>query len=353
MSNSCNTRERRAAMTERDVARFYARLAQALRHCNTVTGALDAVARDRANRRWAGTVADLREAVAAGTPLSAALQAHPKCFSPLCVRAVQAAETQDRLADVFRVLADHMRLRRRVTQVRARGVLLLAGVAAAIVAGGAFLTLASLTVHVCGVNTPFSIAVPKVFEHYHRAFVALFWGAGLVLLAVLGLRLTERGSYLIECVRLTLPIVRSFRLTAAVAQFSHALGLTLRSGVPPRESLAVALDDIDSPVIRRQLECGLDRAPKDAGLAAALTAANQVCRVLPSSWLWTLSRSEASRTVDKALFALAEAREQELRRKVWATRAFVIAAVLPLFFGGYCAVLGGANLGLSLGGGGG
>lgn len=340
---------RRMTLSERE--RLYQQLSQALASGGGLVEALDAIARDPANRRWAGAAAELLEDIRSGWPLFACMRNHSTSFPEAHVRAVAAAEAQGNLGDIFRSLVENTRVERRIASIMFAQTAFLVGAALTAAALAVFWSLAVASIQVCGTGTAFAIGIPKAFDEYYPVLVGVFLGVCVIATASLIAPLTARGAYFLECVWLSLPLAGALRLRAAAAQFSHSLGVLLRFGAPRRESLDAVIGDVKSAVIRRHLETGIGRAPGDAPLSETLGHTLHLTRLLSPVWLWTLAQSELRRTEEKALAALAEAGIQELLRKTRADRIAVLATMLPLLIFSYCVLTGSAQ-GFGLGGGG-
>ncbi len=323
----------RPRLRARGLDAFTRRLAVAVQYGGPVADALDALAADPVHKRFAPIVADLRRQMAAGASFSEALQHHPKVFSALYVRAVAAGEKRGALAEALRLLHEHMMQAKRLRAKRRRGMWSLGAVVIAVA-----LVVAAIVsrIYVTALLYP----TPWFKEPAKEHALVFFCGAAIAALAVWGVKSSRFGAYVFDCVRLVLPIVRPLHLNAAIARFSHALGLLLSCGVPATESLELASAETASPVLRGQLALAADHLAGGASISESLAAGNESSRLFKRPFLWVVSAGDEGATTPRALMALAAAHEQELSRKAWLAGAYGLVALVYLVWQGYGVVVG-------------
>ncbi len=256
------------------------------------------------------TLADVAGGVEDGATLSQALARHPKTFNRLYVNMVQAGETGGVLDVILQRLADFMekaqKLRRRII--------------------GAMIYPASvITFSVLIVTGIMMFVVPRfrdIFRDFRTTmpaltlwlmavadFMANHYGWTLVLGLPLGLWLlvtfvgkTAGGRFLLDSLKLRLPILgRIFRKTA-VSRFARTLGTLLAAGVPILEALQIARDTVGNVVYERALQKVHDAIREGESFAAPLRA-TRACDSIVTNMI---DVGEETGDLDKMLLKIAD-----------------------------------------------
>jgi type IV pilus assembly protein PilC len=220
-------------------------------------------------RRVIGSVADEIEG---GASLSEAMSRYPKCFNRLFVKMVAAGEVGGVLDVILCRAADFMEKSERL-RGRIRGAMMYP----AIVMTSAFLIVMGLMTFVmpmfAGFLTEMSdgrIEMPVLTRVLMNFSAWLRGGYGLhavlvVLLpfaVLLLLRLARRfraACYVIDMVKLRLPVVRKLVYKTAVARWTRTLATLLGAGVPILDVLRITAETSDNEVYSRMLR-GVERA---------------------------------------------------------------------------------------------
>jgi len=199
--------------------------------------------------------------VEGGATLSEAMAKHPKAFDKLYTNMVAAGEAGGVLDVVLRRLADFMeasqRLKRRVV-------------------GAMIYPVAVITFAFAIVMALMIFIIPKfktIFEDFKAELpgptVALMkvstwikddYGWAIILSIPVGLfivfrlmRQSEGGRYIVDAMKLKIPVIGKILAKTAVARFSRTLGTLLAAGVPILEAINITRETTGNEVFGRAL----------------------------------------------------------------------------------------------------
>ncbi|MBY5993133.1 type II secretion system F family protein [Ferrimonas balearica] len=229
------------------------------------------------------TLQDITEQLTAGRTLSAALNAHPRVFSPMYVAMVHVGENTGKLDEVFERLSGHLEqeqdTRRRI-QAALRYPVLVLGFIAVAVAVLNILVIPKFAQMFAkfGAELPLPtrilIATSEFFVGYWPLLLVGLVGGLLGLKIWLG---TAAGRLRWDTWKLRLPIVGSIVTRASLSRFARSLSMMLRGGVPVNQSLSLVADAVDNRFMhdriigmRRGIEGG-DTIRRTAGSAELFT----------------------------------------------------------------------------------
>lgn len=258
------------------------------------------------------------EAVRDGKPLSEALAAHPKMFSPLVVSTVRAGEVGGFLDQALAHLADI-----REKELEIRGKVLSALAYPLFLAGIGLLTVAVLLLMV----------VPQLAGLFHdlgqtlplptRALIFLSnllydygWlgGAALVvtLLVLHHQRHTPRFKRFIDRVSLGIPLYGGIIQKYEIARLSRTLAALLENGVTSLRALAVARATLRNHLIAGEIEMVEAELTQGGKIGQGLRKG----KIFPVFVTNMIAVGEESNQLEKTLTKVAESYEAELERKI-------------------------------------
>jgi general secretion pathway protein F len=203
-----------------------------------------------------GAVEAVRERVARGESLAAALAAHPALFSPLYVGLVRAGERSSDLAGAFTRLAEQLereeRLRARLLSLSVYPIILAVAGAIAL-AVLAFFVLPRFAELLRGTGTalPRSTAlVLGVATGLRSVWPLLVALAVAVALLLAWAGRTGEGRRAIAGLLLRLPVVAGLRRQALAARTGRLLGVLLGGGAPLLMALDEAVESLSDPLAK-------------------------------------------------------------------------------------------------------
>lgn len=283
-------------------------------------------------------IADVREAVRGGLPLSTALDRQHGIFPPLYVNMVRAGEAGGSLEETLQRLADYLE---RSWQLRGRVInALVYPVIVLVVVCGALMFL-------------LGYVVPQFAAMFESLDVELSWFTRLVLVA--GLLVRDWWFVLLAAVLLALwwldrrlrdPAFRerfdawilqrrlAGQLVAKLetARLARTLGTLLRNGVPLITALGISRAVLGNRVLAADIESASDAVRNGVGLAAALAKG----RHFPRLALQMVQVGEESGELDAMLLRAADTFDQETAHaldRMMAALVPVVTIVLSVIVG--------------------
>ncbi len=222
-----------------------------------ILNSLDTLAKQIENKRLKETVGDVARNIEAGDSFSDALARYPRIFSKLFINMVRAGEASGKLGLVLRRFAEFIEhqadLRQKIKGALFYPVILLfAGMAVTLfivtfiipqfaeifLKAGIHLPLVTLILYKLGIT----------IKHFWFSFILL---AMVIILGVRFYAQTERARFLIDRVKLRLPILGPLYRKAAISGFARTLATLVASGVPILQSLDIVKEVIGNEVLGR------------------------------------------------------------------------------------------------------
>ncbi len=281
---------------------------------------------DEKSRR---VIADIRDAVRGGAPLSSALERQHGLFSRLYVNMVRAGEAGGSLDETLRRLGDYLE-RSQALKGKVINALIYPAILLAVV-GGALLFL-------------LGYVVPQFAQMYESLDVALPWFTRIVL--TLGLAVRDWWIVLVAVPGLALIWIErrrrdpGFRIgfdgwllrqrligplfaRLETARLARTLGTLLRNGVPLLAALGIARNVLGNLALAGDVGSAADEVKNGHGLAASLARSKRFPRLA----LQMIQVGEESGTLDAMLLKTADAFEQETARAIDRLLAALVPAI--------------------------
>ncbi len=275
------------------------------------------------------------EEVRTGTPLSAALAAHPLAFSDLYTRMIRVGEQTGNIGVILRQLAIYLEkeaaVARRVRDASAYPAFLL------LMSFGVILLLFNFTLPPLlrlydefqaelPWPTRFLIGLSDFLTSYR---LPLFLGIALVVVAVVAYVRTRQGRRARDQLLLRLPLLGTINVRGAVARFSRTLATLLQAGLGLPKSLDLTTHTISNTEVRQGLMDLRREALQGRGLSEPLGR----IRWAPGLLSQMVRVGEETGTLDQHLLTLADFYETEVDRALKALTGFLEPAMM-LFVGG-------------------
>lgn len=230
------------------------------------------------NPKLAQVIGSVGEGLDAGMDLTTALKRHPEVFSSLFVSLVQVGETTGNLAEAFLELASYLErekeTRDRVKQAMRYPMFVLLAITVALFVINMFVIPAFAKVY-----TSFhaSLPLPTLFLIAVSGFVRAYWYVvvGGIVVGVFAARSylqTPDGRYRWDKSKLKLPVVGRIIYSATLGRFARSLAMTLKSGVPLVQGMAVVSQAVDNEFVGEriaQMRDGLERGESIVRTASA------------------------------------------------------------------------------------
>ncbi len=303
------------------VATNLVQLADLLQNGVPLLKSLDILAEQASQRELAEVLTELRDQVAEGTSLDAAMARHPQVFGELPVSMVRAGSEGAFLEDALKRTGDFLELQEEL-KWRVVGAM----------AYPAFLAVAGMCVTVILVV----FFVPKFAELFARLeqqggglpgpTVALLWLSGflgrygLFVAGALGFLVfwlrqavqTERGRLVADRMKLKVPVAGPIFLNSAVSRFCRVLGTLLKNGVPLLKALQISSDSAGNKVLAGAIRESVETVSSGESLSRPLAA----CRLIPKAIMAMIAVAEESNNLDTVLVSIADTLDRKIARQL-------------------------------------
>jgi general secretion pathway protein F len=247
----------------RQMATFYAQLADLLRSGVPLLRSLDILERQSSAPALAEILREVRSRVADGTSLADAMLQHPRAFDELAVSMIRAGQEGGFLEDVLRRIADFTEhqedLKAKVVGALAYPIFL------------AVMGVTVLTVLIIFFVPKFESIFSRLEEKGELPFLTrALMGTSHFLGSVKGLGIlaaavviiiafrrwgrSEAGRMLVDGWRLRIPVAGSIYLNLALSRFTRILGTLLHNGIPILQALKIAKDSTGNRVLTQAID---------------------------------------------------------------------------------------------------
>ncbi|OHA47674.1 MAG: hypothetical protein A2806_03605 [Candidatus Terrybacteria bacterium RIFCSPHIGHO2_01_FULL_48_17] len=253
-------------VSKKDLMIFSRQLAVLLDAQVPLLDSLHSLSLQMQNPLLARTVNELANDIDSGTPLSGALESHPKIFSQFYVNIVRSGEASGRIVQVFGYLAEYIE-REYAVLSKIRGALLYPALVLCAVVGVVFVLMFGIP----GVTDPPLETIEQIFEesqvelplltrillggvgavrHYYWAF--LLGGVGIGVVTANLFRRGEGRSW-VQTQFLKAPIFGSVLRNFYLGRMADNLGTLISAGIPIADALSITAAVVGSPVYAKLL----------------------------------------------------------------------------------------------------
>jgi MSHA biogenesis protein MshG len=257
---------------------------------------------------------DVYQQLQSGREFNVALAQHPRIFSPLFVSLVRIGESTGKLDESFAQLASYLELEER-TRDRVKSALRYP-----------LIVLLSIAIAVGVINVWVIPAFADAFASYGAElplmtriliatseFTVAYWTWILAALVVgwFGLGYwarTEKGKLRWSQWLLQIPLVGPIVKKSLLGRFSHALSMTIKSGVPLVHGLSVIADVVDNAYVAEKMSSMRDGIAKGDSIARVAAATGLFTPLV----LQMISVGEETGAVDDLLAETAEHYQNEV-----------------------------------------
>jgi type IV pilus assembly protein PilC len=221
----------------------------------TILTSLTTLAKQVENKTLNAAIADISHQVEGGSTLSHAFATHPAIFSRLFVNMVKAGESSGNLDKVLMRYAEFFEKQQDLKQ-KVRGamfypmILLAMGVAVCVMIVTFVIPQFAAIYMKAGIRLP----VPTLVVYDMGIIIKRYWYMIIaVLAAIIALFRyyfsTEKGTIVIDSIKLRMPILGPLYRKAAIARLSRTLATLLGSGVPILEALDITKDVAENEIL--------------------------------------------------------------------------------------------------------
>lgn len=258
-------------------------------------------------------VISLRDAIKEGKSLADGLAVYPQTFDNIYVQLVRAGEASGRLEIILDRLTTFLERRqtlRKTIRSALRNPMIQLGVIVLVVIILLVYVVPQMTETFAeqGAELPWTTKIlielsGFIINHYLILLISLI---SLVLLFRFW-KSTPSGKYILDVVKLRLPIIGYFARMNAIVQFSRTLGMLLEGGVNLAEALDIVVKIVDNQVLVNELNQARENIIKQGRVADYLKRTG----LFPPLAIYLINTGEQSGELDKMLLAVAQHYEEE------------------------------------------
>ncbi len=302
----------------RDLMHFSRQMAVFTRAGIPVLEALDVMTEELGNQRFAVVIAEMADALRAGSTFAGAASEHPDVFPAYYLGILRSAELTGNLDNSLEQLANYIERdiearRKVISAVSYPAIVLCFAIVAIVVIVAVALPqfktfFASLTAKLPLV-TRMLIAVANFFADDWVIVVGVV--AVIAVLIALGFT-TTKGREIRDKVALKLPVAGDLIMTALIERFCRILYSMVSSGVPLPDALLVTTETTTNFVFRRGLTSARSAMMRGEGLAGPLNASG----LFPPTARHMFLVGERTGTMDDQLETAAQYYDRELDYKL-------------------------------------
>lgn len=229
-------------------------------------------------------IAHLRATVESGQTLAHAMETSPLSFPPIAIHLVQVGEMSGTLSQNLTTLVAHLRrvqdLRRKIrTAMMYPTFVLVACLGLGLSIGTIVLPQLMPLFESLDVELPLQTKILMWVAEYFRVYgIITSISVAASLMALFALSRMETFKPLFHRFFLMIPLIGAIQLKTAIAQFSSALSVLLKSGVAVREALPAVALAVENRIIRRAI---LDAIPVVEGGSTLVDGLRASGRLIP------------------------------------------------------------------------
>ncbi len=280
----------------------------------SITKSLNILGEQTENSKLADIIIQIKQDVEGGRALSEALSKHKKVFPPIFISMVRAGETGGILDDVLLRVAEHFEkqasLKSRIKSAMAYPVAMF-GFSCLIVfvmitfIVPIFVKMFSQLGGTLPLPTRMLVFMSNMLGKYFFIWLLLFAGA------IFGFRKygsTKNGRYVIDSIKLKLPIFGKISKKIAIAQFTRTFGTLVSSGVSILQTLEIVGEAAGNAVVTRAVEKARSSIKQGETIAKPLSQNP----IFPPMVVHMISVGEETGSLDSMLNKIADFYDEEV-----------------------------------------
>jgi general secretion pathway protein F/type IV pilus assembly protein PilC len=315
-----STSRRGGRVSSRNLATFYAQLADLLHSGVPLLRSLDLLERQNSTPTLSEVLRDVRARVADGTGLAESMAQHPRCFNELAISMVRAGQEGGFLEDVLRRIADFTEHQE---DLKAKVVGALAYPVVLAVVG--FLVLNVLIIFFVPKFEPIfkkleekgelpalTVWIVGISHLLQQQGIWVVSATGLAIFVFRRWAITDSGRMKVDALRLKLPGAGRIFLNLAIVRFTRILGTLLHNGIPILQALRIAKDSTGNRVLALAIEKSAENVKGGDSLAAPLAASHY----FPRDVVAMVAVGEESNNLETVLLGISESLEKRTSRQL-------------------------------------
>lgn len=284
--------------------------------------------------------------IEAGATLAEAFGKYPKIFDPLYINMVRAGEIGGVLEIVLNRVATFLEKRAAIVS-KVKSAMMYPVVVLMMACGIVGFIMIKIVPKFIAIFLQMGATLPgptMVLVHISDWLLEYWWQVPFILL---GIYMTfkfinkfERGRFILDSIKLKLPVFGTLFQKAAIARFASTLGTLVTAGVPILQALDIVRDSSGNEVVSR----AMDEVYQSVKDGETIHEPLSKCPVFPPLVYHMVAVGEETGAIDQMLNKVAEAFEQEVEDMVDG----LTSLLEPLLIVGLGVLIGGVVIALYL-----
>lgn len=324
----------------KQVAVFSKQLATLINAGVPLVQSLAILQRQLDNKTFENVIKKVRGEVESGVPLSEALQQHPKIFGRLFINLVRAGETSGTLDTVLDRIADFQE-KQLALQGKIKSALTYPTVVLVFAIGITYFLLTTIVPQFATILTQLNAPLPfitrmlmAVSDFLQNSSLIMFAIVAVIVFAYRWYSRTPKGRYVIDDLKLRIPVFGNLIQKSAISSFARTFGLLISSGVNIIESLEITKGTADNAVVEETVENAKNVVVSGDQMSASLATS----KVFPPMVVSMVAIGEETGSLDNMLGKVADFYDREVDEAVESLTA-AIEPMMIVFLGGIVGLI--------------
>ncbi len=274
----------------------------------TIEKSITDLEKEEKNRKFSRVLRKISDDIKKGYSLSEAMEQHPGVFNPLYIALVKAGEVSGTLHTVLDELSDYLEkiedTRRKVMSAMAYPIFIMIFLAA-VVWGMFYYIIPQFAEVYSNFNAdlpgPTMVAI-NVSNFITSNVIATIFLVLVFLFALFLIYLTDKGRFVIDAVKLKIPIIGQVVNNSIMSKFSRTFSILMAAGVPIMDTMELTENVVQNAVVEGAVRKARVMVKEGYGVANAFRKTN----CFPPTLLQMISTGEETGDMDKLLGKAAE-----------------------------------------------
>lgn len=292
------------------------------------------------NKTFETVLKKVRGDVESGTPLSEALQQHPKVFSRLFINLVRAGETSGTLDTVLERIADFQE-KQLALQGKIKSALTYPAVVLVFALGITYFLLTTIVPQFASILTQLNAPLPfitrmlmAVSDFLRSSGLFIFLIVGVIFFAYRWYYRTPKGRYVVDDIKLRIPVFGNLIQKSAISSFARTFGLLISSGVNIIESLEITKGTANNAIVEETIDNAKNVVISGDQMSSSLATS----KVFPPMVVSMVAIGEETGSLDNMLGKVADFYDREVDEAVDSLTA-AIEPMMIVFLGGIVGLI--------------
>ena len=266
------------------------------------------------NKQLKNVVLDLSYSVEGGSTFSEALASHPKVFNKLFVNMVKAGEIGGVLDVVLNRLAEFAEKAQKL-QAKVKSAMIYPTVVLTFAMGILAFLMAVIVPKFAEMFIEMEIELPPmtailigISDFFRSRWYVIVIICFLIWFGIHMMGKNDRGRYILDVIKLRLPVFGLLLRKVSVSKFSRTLGTLVSSGVPMLQALNIVKDTVGNEVIGKAIVNVHDSVREGETITDPLRAA----KVFPAMVVSMIEVGEETGNLSEMLFKVADTYDEEV-----------------------------------------